>query len=67
MKKFGGFDLSKKEDVQANADNIYDRVSSGEMPKQMPPWTQQNPDPAHPLWTKAMCDNFKAWKDGGFP
>ncbi|KAK0732031.1 hypothetical protein B0H67DRAFT_640343 [Lasiosphaeris hirsuta] len=63
----GGFDLSQKDDVKANADDIYTRVKNKTMPKQMPPFTQKNPDPKHPLWTQEMCDNFKAWKDTGFP
>jgi len=63
----GGFDLSNKDDVSDNAGDIYTRVVNKSMPKQMPPWTQQNPDPAHPLWTTEMCDNFKAWIDAGFP
>lgn len=67
MKKAGGFDLSMKDDVSDNADDIYTRVVDKSMPKQMPPFTQQNPDPKHPLWTQEMCDNFKAWMDGGFP
>ncbi|KAK3325002.1 hypothetical protein B0H66DRAFT_511291 [Apodospora peruviana] len=62
----GGFDLSSKSDVTNNADDIYTQVSNKFMPKQMPPFTQQNPDPKHPLWTQEMCDNFKAWMNGGF-
>ena len=66
MKK-RGIDLSKKEDVQENADNIYFMTKNKKMPKQMLPWTQKNPDPAHPLWTDQMCINFQAWIDADFP
>ncbi|KAK4227793.1 hypothetical protein QBC38DRAFT_454935 [Podospora fimiseda] len=61
------FDLSDKDDVADNAAKIYLRTKNKQMPKQMPPWTQENPDPAHPLWTDQMCANFKAWMDAGFP
>ncbi|KAK0671449.1 hypothetical protein QBC41DRAFT_270494 [Cercophora samala] len=67
MLNAGGFDLSDKDDVSAYAPQIYVRVKNKTMPKQMPPFTQQNPDPAHPLWTDEMCANFKGWMDGGFP
>lgn len=55
MKDAGGFDLSNKADVVANADTIYTRVSNKSMPIGEKKWTQQ------------MCDNFKTWKDGGTP
>ncbi|KAK4649149.1 uncharacterized protein QC761_116458 [Podospora bellae-mahoneyi] len=67
MLNAGGFDLSNKDDVADNATKIYVRVKNKSMPKQMPPWTQQNPDPAHPLWTDEMCANFKTWMDNEFP
>ena len=59
------FDLSKQADVASNADAIYKEVSNQRMPKQMPPYTQTNPDPKHPLWTTEMCDTFKAWMQNG--
>lgn len=67
MVQKGGFDLSKKEDVKEHADDIYLKTKNKLMPKQMPPWTQKNPDPAHPLWTDKMCEDFKAWMDADFP
>ena len=62
-----GIDLSKKEDVKAHADDIYSKTKDKEMPLQMPPWTQENPDPKHPLWTDEMCASFKAWMEADFP
>lgn len=61
------FDLSNKTDVAKFADAIYEQVSTGKMPLQMEPYTQAKPDPAHPLWSKQMCANFKEWQTGGFP
>ena len=63
----GGFDLSNKDDVTAHADGIYTMVKNKLMPQQMAPFTQENPDPNHPLWTDEMVDNFKAWQNAGFP
>ncbi|KAK4187327.1 hypothetical protein QBC35DRAFT_452337 [Podospora australis] len=61
------FDLSNKDDVLDNADIIYTRTKNKSMPKQMKPFTQENPDPKHPLWTDEMCETFKAWADAGGP
>lgn len=54
----GGFDLSKKEDVKANAKGIYKRTKNKSMPK--------TNDPAR-KWSDERCANFKAWMDAGFP
>lgn len=63
----GCFDLSNKNDVKASAPGIYLRVTDKSMPMQIPPWTQKNPDPEHPLWTEEICNSFKAWMDAGYP
>ncbi|MCF5706079.1 hypothetical protein GIV19_02110 [Pseudomonas syringae] len=60
------FDLSKKADVVAHADVIYSEVSNRRMPLQMKPFTQDNPDPTHPMWTTEMCETFKEWMQNGF-
>ncbi|KAK5656469.1 hypothetical protein OQA88_4852 [Cercophora sp. LCS_1] len=54
----GGFDLSKKEDVKANAQAIYRRTKNGSMP--------MTDDPAR-KWSGERVANFKAWIDAGFP
>lgn len=59
------FDLSKQADVAKNAAAIYEEVVNQRMPMQMAPFTQQNPDPTHPLWSSVMCDTFKAWMQNG--
>jgi tyrosinase len=61
------FDLTKQADVAKNAPQIYDAVANKRMPLQMAPFTQENPDPNHPLWTADMCAKFKAWMDAGCP
>lgn len=53
MIAFGGFDLSKYDDVKANAENIYARL--------------QVDMPCDGLWPATDIDKFKAWKDGGMP
>jgi tyrosinase len=59
------FDLSKQADVASNAKAIYDAVLNRRMPLQMPPFTQENPDPKHPLWSTEMCKTFNAWMQNG--
>lgn len=61
MRSEYGYNLGHYEDVVYHHANIYEATVSGRMPLQMPPATQQNPDPAHPLWTPEMCKNFRAW------
>jgi hypothetical protein len=50
------FDLTKFEDVKANATAIYAQLSSNSMP----------PPPFPPL-TKTQISQFKTWIDSGFP
>jgi len=59
MKKARNIDLGSYDDVKDNADDIYTQVSSGRMPK--------NPTPEDATWTTEKVNNFKTWKDGGFP
>jgi len=47
-------DLSSYESVKANADDIYNVLSTGEMP------------PGDP-WPKEQVDKFKQWIDEGYP
>ncbi|KAJ5970492.1 uncharacterized protein N7479_000410 [Penicillium vulpinum] len=61
MRSEYGYNLGQYEDVVYHHANIYEATVSGRMPLQMPPFTQQNPDPDHPLWTAKMCENFRAW------
>jgi hypothetical protein len=49
------FDLTKIDDVKANAAAIYGQISSNSMPP-----------PPYPPLTKKQIDRFKAWMDGGF-
>ncbi len=53
MQDFANFDLSKYEDVRAEASNIYDRLSDGSMP-------------CDEVWPDEQIDRFKQWMDGGF-
>jgi hypothetical protein len=46
------FDLSKVEDVRANAPGIYERLSDGTMPCYGP-------------WPDEQIAKFKEWMDGG--
>ena len=46
------FDLSKYEDVQAHANDIYARVKSGDMP-------------CDAAWNSANVQKFKQWMDDG--
>lgn len=54
MKMFGGFDLSKYDDVKNHAANIHARLDLGDMPP-------------NGRWPQADIDRFKAWMDAGFP
>ncbi|GFF41023.1 hypothetical protein IFM51744_04665 [Aspergillus udagawae] len=63
----GVFDLSSHESVKKNAASILEAVTNKKMPKQMPPYTQEDPDPRHPLWTDKKCNTFKAWMQNGCP
>ncbi|KAH6853835.1 hypothetical protein B0I37DRAFT_16706 [Chaetomium sp. MPI-CAGE-AT-0009] len=62
-----GYDLSSYDDVALHGAAIYDAVLHRRMPLQMPPYTAENPDPKHPMWTDDMCNNFKAWLQNGCP
>jgi hypothetical protein len=48
-----GIDLWDYSDVKSRAQDIYDQVSTGNMPCDEP-------------WTQDMVDTFKAWMDGGY-
>ncbi|KAH6873586.1 Hemocyanin, ig-like domain-containing protein [Coprinopsis sp. MPI-PUGE-AT-0042] len=67
MKFEYGYDLSDYDDVMLHSGAIYDACSNKRMPLQMPPFTQDNPDPDHPMWSQQMCDNFKIWMFNGCP
>jgi hypothetical protein len=54
MLMFGGFDLSKYDDVKDNAAKIHARLDLGDMPPTG-------------RWPQADIDRFKAWMDAGFP
>jgi hypothetical protein len=47
-------DLTSYEHVKANADKIYDLIS-----------TRQMPPPPYPHFTDAQVSAFKSWKDSG--
>ncbi|MGC1380234.1 MAG: hypothetical protein WA814_04340 [Candidatus Baltobacteraceae bacterium] len=57
MKPFG-IDLSSRDDVEANADNIYATVSDGSMPPR---------GSGEERWSTEMCERFKQWQTQGFP
>ena len=61
MKSEYGYDFNNHDDVALHAAAIYDATSKKRMPKQMPPYTQENPDPKHPMWTQDQCDKFYQW------
>jgi hypothetical protein len=48
------FDLSSYEDVRANADAIYGRLSDGTMP-------------CDGAWPSDQVERFRSWMDSGFP
>lgn len=50
------FDLTRYEDVKANADKIYGYIS-----------TNQMPPPPYPPLTSDQAALFKQWMDSGFP
>lgn len=52
MKDVADFDLSKYEDVCARANDIYDRVSDGSMPCDVP-------------WPAEQIAKFRQWIDEG--
>lgn len=55
----GMMDLADRDSVLANADAIYETVSSGSMPPR---------SSGEPRWSVEMCAMFKRWKDeGGAP
>jgi len=62
-----GYDLSNYEDVTLHSAAIYDAVLHQRMPLQMAPWTQEKPDPNHPMWTTQICSNFNIWMLNGCP
>jgi hypothetical protein len=62
-----GYDLGNYDHVRLHSGAILDATSSKRMPLQMSPWSQENPDPNHPLWTPEMCDTFRAWMLNGCP
>jgi hypothetical protein len=50
----GDIDLSSFASVKANADRIFEMVSTQQMP------------PGNP-WSDQLVQNFKTWMDAGFP
>lgn len=54
MRNFGGFDLSKYDDVVANAGTIYERLRDGSMPCDAP-------------WQPEFVDLFSRWRDENMP
>nr|5YY2_A Chain A, Uncharacterized protein AsqI [Aspergillus nidulans FGSC A4]5YY3_A Chain A, Uncharacterized protein AsqI [Aspergillus nidulans FGSC A4] len=67
MRSEYGYDLYNYDHVMLHADAILDATASKRMPLQMGKYTQDNPDPEHPLWTVKMCENFRAWLLNGCP
>jgi len=53
-------DLTKFEDVKANASKIYGQIVPNQGTVNMPP-------PPYPPLTKEQTQLFKSWMDGGFP
>ncbi|KAF4764550.1 hypothetical protein HAV15_001432 [Penicillium sp. str.  len=62
-----GYNLQQYEDVAYHHHNIYYATATGRMPLQMGQYTQNDPDPKHPLWTPKMCKKFKRWTLHGCP
>lgn len=54
MRNFGGFDLSKYQDVVDNADQIYARLQNGSMP-------------CDGGWPADRVALFAQWRDEGMP
>ncbi|HEY6331437.1 MAG TPA: hypothetical protein VI756_19075 [Blastocatellia bacterium] len=54
------FDLTKYEDVKANATGIYQQIQPGPGGAGMPP-------PPYPPLTSQQVATFKTWMDEGFP
>lgn len=48
------FDLASYEDVKANATEIFERLSAGDMP-------------CDGGWPAAQVERFREWMDAGFP
>lgn len=53
-----GIDLSSRDDVTSNADDIYAQVSAGGMPPN---------SSGESRWSQDWCDKFKAWQNQGCP
>jgi hypothetical protein len=51
-----GVDLSSKDDVETNADAIYEVVSTGSMPPK---------NSGGQRWSPEMCAKFKQWQSQG--
>jgi tyrosinase len=62
-----GYDLSNPDDVALHSAAIYDATVHQRMPLQMPPFSQEKPDPKHPMWTADMCNTFNIWRLNGCP
>jgi hypothetical protein len=56
LNEHGMFDLWSYDDVRANADAIYDSVSSGRMPPEK-----------GSRWPSDRVAKFKQWMDAGYP
>lgn len=67
MRSEYGYDLFNYEHVKLHCGAILDATASRRMPLQMGKYSQDNPDPDHPLWTAEMCENFRAWMLNGCP
>ncbi|KAL4772384.1 hypothetical protein BDW60DRAFT_207379 [Aspergillus nidulans var. acristatus] len=67
MRSEYGYDLFNYDHVMLHADAILDATAGRRMPLQMGKFTQDDPDPEHPLWTVEMCENFRAWLLNGCP
>ncbi|KAF9893896.1 hypothetical protein FE257_010066 [Aspergillus nanangensis] len=67
MRSEYGYDLGNYTHVRLHGGAILDATASKRMPLQMAPYSQDNPDPEHPLWTAEMCENFRVWMLNGCP
>ncbi len=61
------FDFSKYSVVKIHSGMIYDAMVHKRMPKQMPPFSPQKPNPDTPYWTDEQLSNFKYWMQSGCP